>query len=316
MYLKEMVNSMLSYSRLSYGAFRFYVIEPNEFVSINSITESRDLIFDENRFLSIPRLSHRIPNTNGTDDHIGVLVVPKEDEPKNFDEAMKSRDIAFWKETINDEMDSIMENNTFVLADLPPCYKPLSCKWIFKRKMNIDGTIEKFKARLVLKKFNYFDYTLVSTPIDTNEKLIPNNSQTIYQLEYSMVIGCLMYAMTCTRLDIAFEVGKLSSYTSNPSYYHWQVVERKLKSTTLKIILLQVVGYSCLGEGLSHELLKIKLASQESQFVALAAGKEIEYEVTLAKAYNQMYNGKSRHLGFRNNMIRELIINGVILIEF
>ncbi|GJU05922.1 hypothetical protein Tco_1122352 [Tanacetum coccineum] len=35
-----------------------------------------------------------------------------EDDPKIFDEAMKSRDVAFWKETINDEMDSIMGNNT------------------------------------------------------------------------------------------------------------------------------------------------------------------------------------------------------------
>ncbi|GJX18816.1 hypothetical protein Tco_0221493 [Tanacetum coccineum] len=35
-------------------AFRFYVIEPNESVSINSIIESRDVIFDENRFSSVP----------------------------------------------------------------------------------------------------------------------------------------------------------------------------------------------------------------------------------------------------------------------
>nr|GFA91950.1 zinc finger, CCHC-type [Tanacetum cinerariifolium] len=36
----------------------------------------------------------------------------------------------------------------------------------------------------------------------------------------------------------------------------------------------------------------------------------------LAKAYSQMYNEKSRHLGVRYNMIRELITNGVIYIEF
>ncbi|GJT43717.1 zinc finger, CCHC-type containing protein [Tanacetum coccineum] len=35
-----------------------------------------------------------------------------EDDPKTFDEAMKSQDVAFWKEAINDEMDSIMGNNT------------------------------------------------------------------------------------------------------------------------------------------------------------------------------------------------------------
>nr|GEW50650.1 hypothetical protein [Tanacetum cinerariifolium] len=35
----------------------------------------------------------------------------------------------------NDEMDSIMSNNTWVLADLPPSWKPLGCKWIFKIKL-------------------------------------------------------------------------------------------------------------------------------------------------------------------------------------
>ncbi|GJU91010.1 zinc finger, CCHC-type containing protein [Tanacetum coccineum] len=79
----------------------------------------------------------------------------------------------------------------------------------------------------------------------------------------------------------------------------------------------------------------------ESEFVALAAaGKEAEWlrnlilkiplwskpitpisircdsAATLAKAYSQMYNGKSRHLGVRHSMIRELITNEVISIEF
>nr|GFD17542.1 zinc finger, CCHC-type [Tanacetum cinerariifolium] len=65
-------------------------------------------------------------------------------------QAMKSHDVAFWKEAINDEMDSIMGNNTWVLSDLPPGCKPLGCKWIFKRKLKVDGTVEKFKARLVI----------------------------------------------------------------------------------------------------------------------------------------------------------------------
>ncbi|GKE18357.1 hypothetical protein Tco_1425934, partial [Tanacetum coccineum] len=55
----------------------------------------------------------------------------------------------------------------------------------------------------------------------------------------------------------------------------------------------------------------------ESEFVALAAAsKEAKYAATLAKAYSQMYNGKSIHLGVRHNMIRELITNGVVSIEF
>ncbi|GJV20603.1 zinc finger, CCHC-type containing protein [Tanacetum coccineum] len=130
-------------------AFRFYVIEPNESVSINSIIESRDAIFDENRFSSIPRPSLRI--LNGTE-AIGSSVVPEdvteEDDPKTFDEAMKSKDVAFWKETINDEMDSIMGNNTWVLADLSPGCKPLGYKWIFKRKLKMDMKITLLNGEL------------------------------------------------------------------------------------------------------------------------------------------------------------------------
>ncbi|GKA73386.1 zinc finger, CCHC-type containing protein [Tanacetum coccineum] len=50
----------------------------------------------------------------------------------------------------------------------------------------------------VLEKFNYFEYTQLSTPTDTSEKLMPNNGQAISQLEYSRVIGCLMFSMICT----------------------------------------------------------------------------------------------------------------------
>ncbi|GKA73455.1 zinc finger, CCHC-type containing protein [Tanacetum coccineum] len=76
---------------------------------------------------------------------------------------------AFWKEAIDDEIGSIMENNTRVLSDLPPGCKPLGCKWIFKRKMKVDGTIDKFNARFVIQGFrqkegiDYFDiYALVA----------------------------------------------------------------------------------------------------------------------------------------------------------
>ncbi|GJX81209.1 zinc finger, CCHC-type containing protein [Tanacetum coccineum] len=187
-------------------AYRFYVIEPNDSVSINSIIESRDAIFDENRFSSIPRPNDIIPNSDESrrDDHSDDVPseIPEphkgkrvrkaksygsdfqlylvegsrdqvgsqysycysiEEDPRTYNEAMQSRDSAFWKEAIDDEIGSIMENNTWVLSDLPPVCKPLGCKWIFKRKMKVDGTIDKFKARLVIQGFrqkegiDYFD---------------------------------------------------------------------------------------------------------------------------------------------------------------
>ena len=37
--------------------------------------------------------------------------------------------------------------------DLPPGHKPLGCKWIFKKKIKVDGSIDKYKARLVIKGY-------------------------------------------------------------------------------------------------------------------------------------------------------------------
>ena len=68
-----------------------------------------------------------------------------------------------WKETIKTEIDFILQNHTKELVDLPPSCKPLSSKWVFKRKRKIDGSIDKYKARLVIKGYkqteslDYFD---------------------------------------------------------------------------------------------------------------------------------------------------------------
>ena len=42
-----------------------------------------------------------------------------EEDPKAYEEAMKSIDAIFWKEAINSELDSILSNRTWILIDLP-----------------------------------------------------------------------------------------------------------------------------------------------------------------------------------------------------
>nr|GFA02026.1 zinc finger, CCHC-type [Tanacetum cinerariifolium] len=73
------------------------------------------------------------------------------------------------KEAIHDEIGFIMGNYMWVIFDLTLGCKPLGFKWIFKRKMKVDGTIDKFKARFVAQGYrqkegiDYFDtYALVA----------------------------------------------------------------------------------------------------------------------------------------------------------
>ncbi|OMO97119.1 Integrase, catalytic core [Corchorus capsularis] len=299
-------------------------------------------------------------------------------------EALASRDAAFWQEAVNDEMDSIMANGTWVLVDLPPGSKPIKNKWVFRRKYNSDGSLQTFKARLVVKasiyklhihqmdvktaflngdlkeevymeqpegfvlpgnenkvcklvkslyglkqapkqwhekfdiailsfgfrhntadkciyskftseygvviclyvddmlifgtnmiginetkkfltsvfkmkdlnevdtilgikvikydnkymlsqshyiekllnKFNYLKISDYTTPYESSVTLLKSNARPIEQLKYASAIGSLMYAMHCTRPDIAYAVSKLSRFTHNPSMEHWRAIER------------------------------------------------------------------------------------------
>nr|GFA62281.1 zinc finger, CCHC-type [Tanacetum cinerariifolium] len=73
-------------------AYRFYVIEPNNSVSINTIIESKDAIFDENRFSSIPRPKDIIPNLDESqrDDHSND-VPSKTPEPRKGNRVRKAK---------------------------------------------------------------------------------------------------------------------------------------------------------------------------------------------------------------------------------
>ena len=91
-----------------------------------------------------------------------------------------------------------------------------------KRENNSISISQSHYIEKILNKFNFKDCSPVSTPIDPSLKLLSNEGVAVSQLEYSRAIGSLMYAMISTRPDIAYVVGKLSRYTSNPSSHHWQ----------------------------------------------------------------------------------------------
>ena len=83
-----------------------------------------------------------------------------------------------WKETIKSEIDSILHNHTRELVDLPLGYKPLSSKWVFKRKRKVGESIDKYKTRLVTKGYkqieglNFFDTYSPVTRINSIRMLL------------------------------------------------------------------------------------------------------------------------------------------------
>nr|KYP37026.1 Retrovirus-related Pol polyprotein from transposon TNT 1-94 [Cajanus cajan] len=55
---------------------------------------------------------------------------------------------------MNDELQAMGQNQTWSIVSLPIGKTPISCRWIYKIKHKLDGTVEKYKARLVARRFS------------------------------------------------------------------------------------------------------------------------------------------------------------------
>jgi hypothetical protein len=115
----------------------------------------------------VPRRSKGPSIAKSLGDDFTVYLV--NDTPKIIIEAFASPDADDWKEAVYSEINSILSNETWELVDRPYDCKPVGCKWVFKKKLRSDGTIDKYKARLVSKGYtqmegeDFFDtYLLVA----------------------------------------------------------------------------------------------------------------------------------------------------------
>ncbi|KAK4384934.1 Retrovirus-related Pol polyprotein from transposon TNT 1-94 [Sesamum angolense] len=72
-------------------------------------------------------------------------------EPENFETAVKHK---VWVQAMEEEIKMIEKNNTWELADRPKDKEVIGVKWIYKTKLNADGSIQKHKARLVAKGYS------------------------------------------------------------------------------------------------------------------------------------------------------------------
>jgi hypothetical protein len=96
-----------------------------------------------------PRRSKRPRTVKSFGDDFTIYLM--DDTPKIIVKAFASPDADNWKEAVRSEMDSILSNKIWELIDRPYGCKPVGCKWMFKKKLRPDGTIDKYKARLVVK---------------------------------------------------------------------------------------------------------------------------------------------------------------------
>eukprot|EP00253_Pinus_taeda_P034728 PITA_34728 len=174
-------------------------------------------------------------------------------------------------------------NEAWDLVELSAGRKPIGSKWVFKKKTNAEGKVEKYKARLVAKGYSQvpeidfgdifslvakvtsirlllsiadaFDFEVEQMDVKTtflhedleeeiymkqpegfavkgvrlSAKQCPKTQEEeedMSHVPYASAVGNLMYAMVCTRPDIAHAMGVLRRYMSKPGKEHSTAVKR------------------------------------------------------------------------------------------
>ena len=74
-------------------------------------------------------------------------------EPTTLQEAMASEEAEQWKQAMDEEIASLLENGTWTLEELPPGMQAIPVKWTYKLNTGANGAVERFKARLVAKGY-------------------------------------------------------------------------------------------------------------------------------------------------------------------
>jgi len=96
------------------------------------------------------------------------------DAPATYEEAMSSEYAENWKQAMQEEMQSLIANNTWELKTAPSGTNIIPTKWVYAIKRDANGDITRFKARLVAKGFKQkegIDFDEVFAPVSKHSTL-------------------------------------------------------------------------------------------------------------------------------------------------
>ncbi|GJT46217.1 retrovirus-related pol polyprotein from transposon TNT 1-94 [Tanacetum coccineum] len=191
-------------------------------------------------------------------------------------------------------------SKSFAMKYLGPAKQILGI-WIFRdrgaKKLHISQ--EQYVEK-VLRRFNMDKAKVVSSPLTPNFKLIdkdcPSSKKNIEKMDrvlYASMVGSLMYAMVCTRPDLAHEVGVVSRFLSNPDLAG---NKDNMKST---------FGYLMTFTGGA-----VSWQSRLQKYVALST-TEAEYVAAMEACKELLWLKRTKHIDIRYHWIRDSIEDGM-----
>ncbi|PKI64685.1 hypothetical protein CRG98_014901 [Punica granatum] len=123
-------------------------------------------------------------------------------------------------------------SKSFAMKDLGPAKQILGMHISYDKSSGKIWLSQEKYIEKILDRFNMGNAKLVSSPLASHFKLSSKQCPTsekekeeMKKVPYSSAVGSLMYAMVCTRPDIAHSIGVVSCFLSNPGKKHWNAVK-------------------------------------------------------------------------------------------
>ncbi|KAI5353802.1 hypothetical protein L3X38_006696 [Prunus dulcis] len=266
-------------------------LEVNEMPSLNTetsdlerVTGSQDVDHTPLKYKSIAKIYEKC----------NMCII----EPKSFEEAAKDDS---WKKAMEAEITMIEKNNTWELVDRPFDKPIIGVIWIYKTKLNLDGSVQKNKARLVAKGYSQ------KPGIDFNETFAP-----VARLDTvrTLVAVATQRNWSLFQLDVksAFLNGVLNEevYVDQPSGFVIQGSEDKVYKLTKALYGLKQAPRAWYEEINSYF---IKTGFYRSPSEATLYTKMSTSGILIVSLYvdDIIYTGSSKEMmaAFKNDMMRQ-----------
>ncbi|KAH9648576.1 retrovirus-related pol polyprotein from transposon RE1 [Citrus sinensis] len=273
-------------------------------------------------------------------------------EPKHFKTAIRQ---PHWRTAMLEELDALHQNNTWSLVPRPVNTNIVGSKWVYRTKFKEDGSIDKYKARLVAQA-----YTQIPVVTGNNTFLI---DQLIHQLSIEFALKDLGQLHFFLGLEIRYFSGGI--YVSQTKYTKDLLTKAKmLESTSLSTPMaikeqanpidhkpVNAIEYRRLVGGLQYLTLTrpdivhavnkptVSRSSAEAEYRALAStAAELtwitylyrEIGIPLAQppqllsdnlsalhmTINPVFHARSKHIELDYHFIREKVVDGALVTKF